>query len=137
MFHHHRLHHLPIAIACATLAFSCHAVAAPDCRVQRTDDVVIEMCLLAGAMMQHDMYVLKADNTTILALVDDFAENVTVEHTIPDGLSMEFPLSRQGGKTVTIKGGCTPESKDGAEVARVCNFHWGQRHIVKDVRFTF
>lgn len=34
----------------------------------------------------------------------------------------------------------TPRSfgkKDGAEVARVCNFYWGKYQVVKDVRFEF
>jgi hypothetical protein len=40
-------------------------------------------------------------------------------------------------KSVTIQGGCVPESKDGAEVARICNFFWGKYQVVKDVRFEF
>lgn len=95
------------------------------------------MCLARGAAFQHDMYMLRADKTLIFALADDFADNVQLDHTVPDGETLEFPLSMQGGKTVTIKGGCVPESKGDIEVARVCNFYWGKYQIVKDVRFEF
>lgn len=95
------------------------------------------MCLLPGAAFQHDLYTLKADKVLIFALVDDYAEKMQIEHVLPEGPSIEFPLSKQGEKSVTIKGGCVPESKDGAEVARVCNFFWGKHQVVKDVRFEF
>lgn len=140
MFQHSPRLYLRGAAACAALVLAGHAAAAPDCRTQRTGDTTIEMCLFPGQAFQHDLYVLKADNVPVFALVDDFAENVTLQHTIPPGLSMELALSRKAGSagtSVTIKGGCVPESKDGAEVARLCNFHWGEEHIVKDVRFTF
>jgi hypothetical protein len=121
--------------ACA--AFSVQAAEPPQCKQQTIEKSVIEMCLLPGAAFQHDLYTLKADKVMIFALVDDYSENVQLEHVIPEGLSMEFPLSKQGEKSVTIKGGCVPESKDGAEVARVCNFFWGKHQIVKNVRFEF
>jgi len=87
--------------------------------------------------MQHDVYVLKADNQHVFALMDDYVEKVELSHTIPDGVTIELPLSKQGERTVVIKGGCVPESKDGMEVGRVCNFTWGKHQIVKDARFTF
>ena len=73
----------------------------------------------------------------IFALTDDYAEQVELTHTVPEGLSIEYPLSKQGEKVVKITGGCLPESKDGAEVARVCNFHWGKYQVVRDQRFEF
>ncbi|MGE5491498.1 MAG: hypothetical protein ACM31P_09470 [Actinomycetota bacterium] len=122
-------------LACA--AFSVQAAEPPQCKQQTIEKSVIEMCLLPGAAFQHDLYTLKADKVMIFALVDDYSENVQLEHVIPEGISMEFPLSKQGEKSVTIKGGCVPESKDGAEVARVCNFFWGKHQVVKNVRFEF
>lgn len=111
--------------------------AAPECRQQKVEQSTAEMCLLRGSAFQHDVYTLKLDKVLIFALVDDFSENVTLEHVIPEGLTIEFPLSRQEGKSVKITGGCVPESKDGAEVARLCNFSWGRFQVVKDVRFEF
>jgi hypothetical protein len=96
-----------------------------------------EICLVPGAAFQHDEYTLKADNVLIFALMDDYVEQIELTHAVPDGPALELPLSAQGGKTVNIRGGCVPQSKDVAEVARVCNFSWGKRQIVKDVRFEF
>jgi hypothetical protein len=110
---------------------------APQCQQQKLENTTIEMCLLPGAAFQHDLYTMKADKTLIFALVDDYSEKIELEHTIPPGLTMEFPLSRQGDNPIKITGGCVPESKDGAEVARLCNFYWGKLHVVKDVRFEF
>lgn len=119
---------------CSTIAL---AAEPPQCKQQIVEKTEIEMCLVPGAAFQHDLYTLKADKVLIFALVDDYAEKIEIEHTIPEGLSIEFPLSKQGEKVVKIKGGCVPESKDGAEVARTCNFSWGKHQIVKDVRFEF
>lgn len=109
----------------------------PECRQQAVQGSVIEMCLLRGAAFQHDLYTMKADKALIFALVDDFSEKVELEHAIPPGPALEFPLSRQGAPVVRITGGCVPQSQDGAEVARLCNFYWGKFHVVKDVRFEF
>ena len=109
----------------------------PECKQQTVEKSVIEMCLLRGAAFQHDLYTLKADKVLIFALVDDFSEKVEIEHSVPSGPSIEFPLSKQGGPTVKITGGCAPESKDGMEIARLCNFYWGKFQVVKDIRFEF
>lgn len=114
-------------------------MAAPmqQCRNQKVEQSEVEICLVPGAAFQHDMYTLKADKVLIAAFVDDYVEKVELTHTIPEGLTIELPLSKQGEKVVKISGGCLPESKDGAEVARICNFFWGKHQIVKDVRFQF
>ncbi|KHK49183.1 signal peptide protein [Ralstonia sp. A12] len=124
---------LAASAACAT------AIAAepPRCQRQTAENIAFEMCLVPSGAFQHDLYTLKADKVLIAALVDDYAESVRLEHKIPEGLSIEFPLSKQGGNPMQITGGCVPESRDGAEVARVCNFHWGKVQIIKDVRFEF
>lgn len=121
----------------AGAVFGVQAAEPPKCKQQTIEKSTIEMCLLPGAAFQHDLYTLKADKVLIFALVDDYAEKMQIEHVLPEGPSIEFPLSKQGEKSVTIKGGCVPESKDGAEVARVCNFFWGKHQVVKDVRFEF
>ena len=110
---------------------------APECHSQQIENVKVEMCLMRGAAFQHDRYMLRANGDVIFMLTDDFAEKVNLEHTLAEGPALEYPLSRQEEKTVRITGGCIPETKDGAEVARVCNFQWGKHQIVKDQRFTF
>jgi hypothetical protein len=123
---------LPLLAASGT-----KAAEPPQCRQQTIEKTIIEMCLVPGAAFQHDLYTLKADKVLIFALVDDYSERIELVHTIPDGLTIEFPLSKQGEKVVKITGGCLPESKNGTEVARLCNFYWGKIQVVKDVRFEF
>jgi hypothetical protein len=120
----------------AALTFSTTAFAA-ECKGEKIENSNIEMCLIRGESFQHDIYRLTADKVVIFALADDYVENVTLEHTIPDGLTIEFPLSKQGEKKVKITGGCIPVSENETEVARVCNFYWGKYQVVKDVRFEF
>ncbi|MET3496352.1 hypothetical protein [Variovorax boronicumulans] len=110
---------------------------APECRSQQVEKLRVDMCLARGAAFQHDTYMLRVDGALIFAITDDYAEQVDLTHTVPEGLSIEYPLSKQGEKVVRITGGCLPESKDGAEVARVCNFRWGKHQVVKDQRFEF
>lgn len=128
---------LLLAILMACCASEAFAAELPQCKQQNIEKIVIEMCLLPGAAFQHDLYTLTADKVLIFALVDDYSENIELQHTIPEGLAIEFPLSKQGEKTTKIRGGCVPESKDGTEVARLCNFYWGKHQVVKDVRFEF
>jgi hypothetical protein len=114
------------------------ASAAPtNCKKTTIERSLVEMCLVPGAAFQHDVYTMKVDNVMVSAFVDDYVEKVELEHSVPEGLAIEFPLSKQGEKIARIKGGCVPESKDGAQVARVCNFSWGCYQVVKDVRFDF
>lgn len=129
----------PLFAVLLSLLTSTQVLAAepPQCKQQTVEKSIIEMCLLPGAAFQHDLYTLKADKVLIFALVDDYAEKIELEHAIPEGVTIEFPLSKQGEKVVKIWGGCVPESKDGAEVARLCNFYWGRYQVVKDIRFEF
>lgn len=126
-----------ITLAGFMLSFGTHAAEPPQCQQQTAQNTVFEICLLPGAAFQHDLYTLKADKVLLFALVDDYSEHIELEHILPPGPAIEFPLSQQGGKSTKIKGGCLPESKDGAEVARICNFYWGNFQIVKNVRFEF
>lgn len=126
-----------IGLILTTTTAAVLAAEPPQCKQQVVEKTMIEMCLLPGAAFQHDLYTVKADKVLLVALVDDYAEKVELEHTIPTGPAIEFPLSLQGEMSIKIKGGCVPESKDGAEVARLCNFFWGKHQIVKDVRFEF
>lgn len=108
-----------------------------QCQQQLVANVVSEMCLLPGAAFHHDQYTLRVGQDFIFSLVDDFVEKVNLQHTIPAAATLELPLSRQDHLSVNIHGGCAPESKDGIEVARVCNFFWGKYQVVKNVRFDF
>ena len=128
-----------VIFTAALSAVTSSAIAAPaqQCRHQKVEQSDVEICLVPGAAFQHDMYTLKADKVLIAALVDDYVEKVELTHTIPEGVTIELPLSKQGDKVVKISGGCLPESKDGVEVGRICNFFWGKHQIVKDVRFQF
>jgi hypothetical protein len=132
-----RMKNLYLSTLLAFLAPSVFAADPPQCKQQTVEKTVMEMCMLPGAAFQHDLYTLKADKVLLFVLVDDYSEKVELEHTIPEGPSIEFALSKQGEKTTKIRGGCVPESKDGAEVARLCNFYWGKHQVVKDVRFEF
>lgn len=135
----HPLHRFALCALVAS-AFGAHAQPrppSPDCRAQQIEGTRVEMCLLRGAAFQHDRYMLRANGDVIFVLTDDFAEKVELEHTVLDGPAIEYALSSQGEKTVRITGGCVPEIKDNAEVARVCNFRWGKHDIVKNQRFEF
>ena len=93
----------------------------------------------------HDYYTLWVDNAPIFTLPDDYIENVTLTHRIPEDAAIEFPLSKQGTPTVTISGGCTPISeqqesggkKVGVEVGRACSFTWGNVSVLKDLQIRF
>lgn len=80
---------------------------------------------------QHDYYTLWVDAVPVFTLPDDYIENITLTHRIPEDAAVEFPLSRQGTPTVTISGGCSPISEKqelggkmiGIEVGRSCSFN--------------
>ena len=126
-----------ISIAISFTSISSFANSIEKCQLQKIESVKVDMCLQPGANFQHDQYILKFDNSMIFSLTDDYAENVQLEHIIPAGSALEFPLSLQGEKSIKISGGCAPVSKDGMEVARICNFSMGKHQIVNNVRFEF
>lgn len=128
---------LAIAASLAMPAARAQSKSAPECRGLLVERSRVEICLARGAAFQHDTYTLRVDGALIFALTDDYAEQVELTHTVPEGLTIEYPLSKQGEKIVKIVGGCLPEIKDGAEVARVCNFRWGKYPVVRDQRFEF
>lgn len=127
----------PLFLAALLLPMAAISAQPSECKQQTVEGSVIEMCLLRGAAFQHDLYTMKADKTLFFSLVDDYSEKVELEHAIPPGPGVEFPLSRLGAPLVKITGGCVPQSKDGVEVARLCNFYWGKFQVVKDVRSEF
>lgn len=118
--------------------------AAPECKSEKIDEVTIEMCLLRGGNFNHDVYLLRSDGIPVFGIADDFVEDVHLRHKLSVGPALEFPLSRGKEETVVIEGGCAPvnepdKSTSGfiVEVARVCNFTWGGKRVVRDVKFTF
>ncbi|KAE8755946.1 MULTISPECIES: hypothetical protein [Paraburkholderia] len=118
--------------------------AAPKCQTQTIGQHTSKICI-TEVPFQHDYYTLSVDNAVILSAPDDYIENVSLTHTIPEDAGIEFPLSNQGTPIVTIQGGCVPVSEKQTtgsktvrvEVARVCSFKWGNEQIVKDLRFSF
>ena len=94
---------------------------------------------------QHDYCTLWVDAAPIFTLPDDYIEDITLTHRIPEDAAIEFPLSRQGTPTVTISGGCSPISEKqelggkmiGIEVGRSCSFKWGSVTVLKDLQVRF
>ncbi len=95
------------------------------------------MCVISPGLFQHDIYALFVDKQLIFNIVDDFAENVELTHTIPEGMTLELPMSENKKGNISLVGGCVPISEKGAEIARMCNFSWGNLKIVDEVRFDF
>ncbi len=107
------------------------------CVEQQYNNYRMLMCLEQSKAFEHDMYSLFVDNQLIFSLVDDFAEHISLTHTIPEGLVLELPLSQGKKGKISLTGGCVPVSENGMEVARICNFSWGQEQIINNVRFNF
>ncbi len=120
-----------------------HAVE-PRCQSQASNGHTVELCV-TELPSQHDYYTLRVDGDLLLTLPDDYIENVTLVHRIPEDAAVEFPLSDQGTPTVTISGGCLPVSekreREGKmvtfEVARSCSFAWGNVEILKNLIVQF
>lgn len=131
-----------LAVIAACVAFTAGADAdsptdlQPRCSKSDVESATVEMCLYPGGVFQHDTYVMRLNGVMVFALADDFVEQVVLTHKVLAGPAIEFPLSR-GEREVTISGGCVPESRDGAEAARVCNFRWGRYDVVRELRFSF
>lgn len=96
-----------------------------------------KLCLDNPGMFKHWLISLEVDSQMIFVLVDDYAENISLTHTVPEGLALELPLSKQGKKEISISGGCVPMLTDrNTEVGRRCNFKWGDVTIINQVEFT-
>lgn len=116
----------------------------PQCQSQTIESHTTKLCVVT-APFQHDMYTLWVDGAPIFTLPDDYIENISLTHRIPEGAAIEFPLSNQGTPTVTIAGGCTPVieqqdtngKKTNSEVGRTCSFTWGKIPILKDLQVRF
>jgi hypothetical protein len=116
----------------------------PKCQSQKVEGHLAKLCVVSTPF-RHDVYTLWVDGEPIFTLPDDYVENVSLTHRIPEDAAIEFPLSRQGTPTVTITGGCTPISerqdmggkKIGIEVGRSCSFTWGNVTILKDLQVRF
>ncbi|PEH83295.1 hypothetical protein [Burkholderia gladioli] len=119
-------------------------MAAPLCQTQTQGSHKSKLCI-EQTPFKHDYYTLWVDDAPVFMLPDDYVENVSLTHTVPEDDSNEFPLSKQGMRTVTITGGCHPltetQGKGGeavsVETGRVCSFVWGQQAVVKDMQFKF
>lgn len=115
-----------------------------NCQSQTIESHTSKICVI-DKPFQHTYYMLTVDEEFIFSLPDDYVENITLVHRIPEDAAIEFPLSRQGTPTVTISGGCLPISekqdldgkKVGIEVGRSCSFNWGNVAIVKDLQLKF
>lgn len=126
--------------------FSANAAFADEanCQSQTIGPHTNKICVI-DKPFQHTYYMLSVDGSFIFSLPDDYVEDVTLVHRIPEDAEIEFPLSRQGTPAVTISGGCLPISEEqddggkkvGIEVGRSCNFNWGSVAIVKDLQFKF
>jgi hypothetical protein len=113
------------------------SVAGTTCEERTVSGHHAKMCRYDPGMFKHWTFSLEVDGETIFALVDDYVEQVNLTHTVPEGLALELPLSQQGKKVISILGGCVPViSQSGTEVARQCDFTWGDVKIVDNVRFS-
>lgn len=110
----------------------------PDCRHQVVDKNIVSICHRPAGLFQHYHFTLSLNDQLIFALVDDYVEKVELEHIIPEGPALEFPLSKQPGlKRVKISGGCVPISEQQTEVGRKCDFSWGKLQAIRNVWFDF
>ncbi|WP_155831819.1 tetratricopeptide repeat protein [Hylemonella gracilis] len=110
----------------------------PDCRHQVVDKNIVSLCHRPAGLFQHYHFSLSLNDQLIFVLVDDYVEKVELEHIIPEGPALEFPLSKQPGlKRVKITGGCVPISEQQTEVGRKCDFSWGKLQAIRNVWFDF
>ena len=113
------------------------AVANTQCQEQVASGHHAKICLDNPGMFKHYQISLEVDQEPIFVLIDDYSENINLTHTVPDGIAIELPISRQGKKTVSITGGCVPViNAEGSEIARKCNLMWGNVAIIKNVFFS-
>ena len=118
------------------IALPATAFAGTKCEERTVSGHHAKMCMYDPGLFKHWTFSLEVDGEIIFALIDDYSEQVNLTHTIPDGPALELPLSKQGKKTVSITGGCVPVTdREGTEVARQCDFMWGNVKIIDAVRF--
>lgn len=106
-----------------------------QCDTQKITGHTSKICLHDPGLFHHWTFSLVVDGQLILNIVDDFAENIKLMHTIPPGPALELRLSQGKSGKVALVGGCVPESKKEREIARVCNFSWGNVKIIDNARF--
>jgi hypothetical protein len=129
------MHLFKLAI-CVLFAIPTAASAGTKCEERTVSGHHTKMCMETRGAFKHWIFSLEVDGETIFTLIDDYSESIILTHTLPEGLALELPLSQQGKKSISISGGCVPVShSDGTEVARKCNFMWGNVPIVKDIVF--
>ncbi len=109
------------------------------CREQTTQGHTAKLCLHDPGMFRHYQFSLSVDGEQIFSLVDDYAETFSLTHKMPEGPSIEFPLSKQDMNPITLSGGCKPvlSAAGDAEIGRVCDIKWGKVDIIKDAKFSF
>ena len=124
-------------VIATTLLFACSSATATEiCKVSKVDGHTAEMCFDNPGLFKHWHYTLRVDGELILVLVEDYAENFKLTHTMPVGPALELPLSAQGRKEVTITGSCVNKlTPDGTVVKSVYNVSWGLKQIIKDMEF--
>jgi hypothetical protein len=123
----------------ATILFlaSGSVLAREVCKVSKADGHTAEMCFDNPGLFKHWHYTLRVDDELIFVLVEDYAENFKLTHTVPAGPAVELPLSAQGMKEVTISGGCVNKlTSDGTVEKTVCNISWGSKQIIKAMEFS-
>ena len=112
------------------------SIAGTTCEERTVSGHHAKMCRYDPGMFKHWTFSLEVDGEAIFSIIDDYVEQVSLTHTLPEGLALELPLSQQGKRTISISGGCVPViSERGTEVARQCDFTWGDVKIVDNVRF--
>lgn len=128
-----------VIIAIALMAGSTVAShATTKCQEQVVDGHKSKICFNNPGMFMHWQFSLEVDGEHIFTLIDDFVEQISLTHRMPEGLAIEMPLSaKQGTKTVTISGGCVSvfSPKGQTEIARKCNFMWGKTPVIKEAVF--
>ncbi len=125
-------HYLFIAL---TFIISSAIAQEVKCVEQQHNNHKASICYDPTQPFEHNIYSLFVDNQLIFSLVDDFADDVRLTHTIPEGLVLELPLSQGKKGKISLTGGCVPISENGIEAGRICNFSWGKKKVIDNVRF--
>lgn len=125
----------------AALFLSGAAAHAEDLRIRCQDQLVqsykAELCLYDPGPFEHFHISLKINGQQIFMLMDDYVENITIQHHVAPEPSLELPISKQGKKIISLRGGCPAISdpENGSELGRRCNFTIGDIPVIKDMVF--